>query len=48
MKNMKNLKGKTFFISEASRGNGLAIAKRASQDGANITLAAKTAEPHHT
>jgi citronellol/citronellal dehydrogenase len=34
------------FISGASRGIGLAIAKRAAQDGANIALVAKTAEPH--
>jgi len=38
--------GKTMFISGASRGIGLAIAKRAAQDGANIALVAKTAEPH--
>ena len=43
---MKNLKGKTLFVSGASRGIGLAIAKRAAQDGANIILAAKTAEEH--
>ena len=41
---MINLKGKTLFVSGASRGIGLAIAKRAAQDGANIILAAKTAE----
>lgn len=40
------LAGKTMFISGASRGIGLAIAKRAAQDGANIALVAKTAEPH--
>jgi citronellol/citronellal dehydrogenase len=34
------------FISGASRGIGLAIAKRAAADGANIALMAKTAEPH--
>ncbi|OBH18536.1 short chain dehydrogenase [Mycolicibacter sinensis] len=34
------------FISGASRGIGLAIAKRAARDGANIALIAKTAEPH--
>ena len=34
------------FISGASRGIGLAIAKRAAADGANIALIAKTAEPH--
>ena len=43
---MENLKGKTLFVSGASRGIGLAIAKRAAQDGANIILAAKTAEEH--
>ena len=43
---MKNLKNKTLFVSGASRGIGLAIAKRAAKDGANIILAAKTAEPH--
>ena len=43
---MTNLKGKTLFISGASRGIGLAIALRAAKDGANITIAAKTAEPH--
>ncbi len=40
------LSGKTMFISGASRGIGLAIAKRAAADGANIALIAKTAEPH--
>jgi citronellol/citronellal dehydrogenase len=34
------------IISGASRGIGLAIAKRAAQDGANVCLIAKTAEPH--
>ena len=43
---MTNLTNKTLFISGASRGIGLAIAKRAAKDGANIILAAKTAEPH--
>ncbi len=38
--------GKTMFISGASRGIGLAIAKRVAADGANIALVAKTAEPH--
>ena len=42
---MTKLANKTLFISGASRGIGLAIAKRAAQDGANIILAAKTAEP---
>jgi len=40
-----NLAGKTIFISGASRGIGLAIALRAARDGANIAIAAKTAEP---
>jgi citronellol/citronellal dehydrogenase len=43
---MSNLKNKTLFVSGASRGIGLAIAKKAARDGANIILAAKTAEPH--
>ena len=42
----KSLKGKTIFISGGSRGIGLAIAKRAAADGANIVIAAKTIEPH--
>jgi citronellol/citronellal dehydrogenase len=41
-----SLKGKTLFISGGSRGIGLAIALRAARDGANVTIAAKTAEPH--
>ena len=41
-----SLSGKTMFISGASRGIGLEIAKRAAADGANIALIAKTAEPH--
>ncbi len=41
-----SLAGKTIFITGASRGIGLAIAKRAARDGANITIAAKTTEPH--
>lgn len=43
---MASLAGKTLFITGASRGIGLAIAKRAAKDGANIAIAAKTAEPH--
>ena len=43
---MSSLKGKTLFITGASRGIGKAIALRAAQDGANIIVAAKTAEPH--
>jgi citronellol/citronellal dehydrogenase len=41
-----NLKGKTIFISGASRGIGLAIVKRAAADGANVAIAAKTVEPN--
>src|SRR6476620_5893533 len=42
---MATLAGKTLFITGASRGIGLAIALRAARDGANIAIAAKTAEP---
>ena len=41
---MSTLEGKTLFITGASRGIGLAIAKRAAADGANIVVAAKTTE----
>ena len=41
-----SLNGKTLFVTGASRGIGLAIALRAARDGANIAIAAKTAEPH--
>src|SRR3954454_10831301 len=41
-----SLKGKTLFVTGASRGIGHAIALRAARDGANIVIAAKTAEPH--
>jgi citronellol/citronellal dehydrogenase len=41
-----SLKGKTLFITGASRGIGLAIALRAARDGANIAIAAKTETPH--
>jgi len=41
-----DLRGKTLFVTGASRGIGLAIALRAARDGANIAIAAKTAEPH--
>jgi len=43
---MASLKGKTLFVTGASRGIGLAIALRAARDGANIAIAAKTTEPH--
>lgn len=44
--NKKPLKGKTLFITGASRGIGLAIGLRAARDGANVAIAAKTADPH--
>ena len=40
------LSGKTLFITGASRGIGLAIGLKAARDGANVVIAAKTAEPH--
>jgi citronellol/citronellal dehydrogenase len=41
-----SLKGKTLFITGASRGIGLAIALRCARDGANVAIAAKTETPH--
>jgi len=41
-----SLQGKTLFITGASRGIGLAIAVHAAREGANVAIAAKTAEPH--
>ncbi len=41
-----SLSGKTLFVTGASRGIGLAIALRAARDGANVAIAAKTADPH--
>jgi len=43
---MTTLRNKTLFITGASRGIGKAIALRAARDGANVVIAAKTAEPH--
>lgn len=43
---MPGLAGKTMFLSGGSRGIGLAIARRAAADGANVALIAKTAQPH--
>lgn len=43
---MRSLSGKTLFITGGSRGIGEAIALRAARDGANVVIAAKTAEPH--
>jgi citronellol/citronellal dehydrogenase len=41
-----SLKGKTLFITGASRGIGLSIALRCARDGANVAIAAKTETPH--
>ena len=41
-----SFRGKTLFITGASRGIGLAIALKAARDGANIAIAAKTTEPN--
>jgi citronellol/citronellal dehydrogenase len=43
---MPDLRGKTLFITGASRGIGKAIALRAAADGANLALVAKTVDPH--
>ena len=43
---MDTLAGKTLFITGASRGIGLAIARRAAADGANVAIAAKSAVPN--
>src|SRR5574339_816185 len=43
---MSSLAGKTLFITGASRGIGLAIARRAGRDGANVVIAAKSAVPN--
>jgi len=46
MTTKKTLAGKTLFITGASRGIGREIALIAARDGANVVIAAKTAEPH--
>lgn len=46
MSETRTLQGKTLFITGASRGIGLAIAKRAARDGANVVIAAKTSDPN--
>ncbi|XP_014279089.1 hydroxysteroid dehydrogenase-like protein 2 isoform X2 [Halyomorpha halys] len=46
MMNSGKLAGKTLFITGASRGIGKAIAVKAAKDGANVVIAAKTADPH--
>jgi len=43
-----DLKGKTLFVSGASRGIGLAIALRAARDGANVAIVAKTVTEQKT
>jgi citronellol/citronellal dehydrogenase len=43
---MSDLRGKTLFVTGASRGIGKAIALRAGRDGANVVIAAKTSKPH--
>src|SRR5271167_1262495 len=46
MASASTLSGKTLFITGASRGIGLAIGLKAARDGANVAIAAKTAEPN--
>jgi len=46
VRSVSDLKGKTLFITGASRGIGKAIGLRAAADGANIVIVAKTGEPH--
>ncbi|MCA1713962.1 MAG: NAD(P)-dependent oxidoreductase [Gammaproteobacteria bacterium] len=43
---MPTLQGKTLFVTGGSRGIGLAIARRAARDGANVAIAAKSAVPN--
>jgi len=43
---MSSFKGKTVFITGASRGIGHAIGVRLAKEGANVVVAAKTTEPH--
>ena len=46
MINSGKLAGKTILVTGASRGIGQAIAEKCAKDGANIVVAAKTAQPH--
>ncbi|KAI2659983.1 hydroxysteroid dehydrogenase 2 [Labeo rohita] len=46
LQNTGKLAGCTVFITGASRGIGKAIALKAARDGANVVIAAKTADPH--
>ena len=41
-----SLRGKTIFITGASRGIGREIALKCARDGANVAVTAKTADPH--
>jgi citronellol/citronellal dehydrogenase len=43
---MSGLKGKTIFITGATRGIGREVALRCARDGANIVVTGKTSEPH--
>jgi citronellol/citronellal dehydrogenase len=43
---LSTLAGRTLFITGGSRGIGREIALRAARDGANVAIAAKTADPH--
>ncbi len=46
LRGVRKLAGKTIYVTGASRGIGKAIALKAARDGANVVVAAKTAEPH--
>ena len=46
MEESRTLRGKTLFITGASRGIGKAIGLRAARDGAHVVIAAKTTERH--
>ncbi|XP_013994496.1 hydroxysteroid dehydrogenase-like protein 2 isoform X1 [Salmo salar] len=46
LQNTGKLAGQTLFITGASRGIGKAIALKAAKDGANVVIAAKTAQVH--
>ena len=43
---MHDMEGRTVFITGASRGIGAAMALRCAEAGANVVIAAKSAEPH--
>jgi len=43
---MRDMEGRTVFITGASRGIGAAMALRCAEAGANVVIAAKTADPH--